>query len=177
MTLEELEKYLEKCIESEEFLFWYETNFDSLSHQWFRVSFTTPNDCYHSLNFIHDRVLKPTEETKVTSIKLTYLQDQLKYQLGRVKDLKNKSEISDIKRSEIEVDKKEVLLNLTKCVKALEDEIEDLEVLAESFRWVQYPGKKGETKYLAAVWDEYINSLKNKILPGIKNLKASVETI
>ena len=177
MTLNELKQYLEVCIESEVYLFWYEVNFNDLSHQGMKVSFTTPNDCEHTLDFIYNRVLKPTEETKVTSIKLTYLQDQLKYQLGNVRDFKYKSEIIGIKREEVEEDKRKVLLNLTQCVNALGDEIECLEVLAESFKDIKFPNRKNENQQLADVLNEYIDKLKDKILPSIKNLKVSVEAM
>ena len=177
MTLEELEQYLEKCLESEIYLFWYAIEFNRISPQWTRVSFTTPDNHVHPLDFRYNRVLKPTEETKVTSIKLTYLQDQLKYQLGNVKDLRYKSEINGIKREEVEEDKREVLSNLTQCVNALGDEIECLEVLAESFKDIKFPNRKNENQQLADVLNEYIDKLKDKVLPGIKNLKVSVEAM
>ena len=177
MTLEELEKYLEMCIESEIYLYWLDTEFKDISPVWTNVNFTTPDYGYHCIEFRHNKVMKKTEETRVTSIKLTYLQAQLKYQLENVKDLKNESEILDIDREDIEESKKDVIEGLNKCIDWINYEIENLEVLAESFRYTKYIGKEGETKYLVDILDKYIGTIKDKILLCVKNLKISVEAI
>lgn len=178
MDLKELEEFIKTCLEDEVCLGldWYGIKIKSISPQCTRVSFIVQG-ADHTLDFIYDRIGKSSEDIKITSIKFTYLQQIIKCELELVKDLKDKSEIPNIKRSEIEKDRIEVLKTLDNCVSALEDEIMILELLADSFKEVGLPGKEDETKYIADILDEYINKLDNKLLPSIENIRNNVGSI